>query len=146
MTVPDAYTEKTLADFMAAELGKVATLLGYAVGAGDAGSYAEAVNETILRFGAASMAECTEILKLRALARVEAWRKACNDLTTSYRFSSDGSSFERETVYQQAVQNLNRALGLAAVVDGSGAYVIGVTRLVPVNDPYRYQPEDNQIL
>ncbi|MCX6081786.1 MAG: hypothetical protein NTW32_19850 [Chloroflexi bacterium] len=146
MTVPSVYSEKSLAEFMQAELGKVAVLLAYAAGAADAGSYAEAVNESVLRYGSVLIADCTEILKLRALARVEAWRKACNDLTTVYKFSSDGSSFERETVYRQAVQNLNRALGLAAEYDPGGAYVISISRAVPVNDPYRYTPEDYQTL
>jgi len=146
MTPPTAYTEKTLADFMNAELGRVATLLAYAVGVADAGSYQEAVNETILRYGGAVIADLTDILKTRALARVEVWRKALNDLTTSYKFTASGSTFERETVFRQATENLNRALVLAAEYDTTGAYVISVTRVDPVNDPYRYRPEEERTL
>ncbi len=146
MTPPILYTEKSLAEFMNAELGKVAILLGYAVGALDAGSYAEQVNEAILRYGVTVIGSCTDIMKIRALARVEAWRKACNDLTTTYKFSSDGSSFERETIFNQAATNLNRVLALALVYDTTGAYVIRITRLKPVNDPYRYIPEDGRTL
>ncbi|HEY3312023.1 MAG TPA: hypothetical protein VGK00_10320 [Anaerolineales bacterium] len=146
MPIPASYTEKSLAEFMAAELGKVATLLGYAVGAGDAGAYAEAVNESILRYGAATIAEATDILKIRAFARVEAWRKACNDLATFYKVSSDGSTFDRETVYKQAVVNLNRAFMQAIEWDESGAYAVTVTRVTPVNDPYRYRPDTETTL
>jgi hypothetical protein len=146
MPIPAAYTEKTLAEFMAAELGKVATLLGYVVGAADAGTYAEAVNESVLRYGVATIAEATDILKIRALARVEAWRKACNDLTTFYKVSSDGSTFDRQKVYEQALINLNRAQLQAVEWDDSGAYSITVTRVTPVNDPYRYLPDVNSAL
>jgi hypothetical protein len=147
MPVPTSYTEHELADFMAAELGKVATLLAYAVGALDAGSYQEAVNEAIIQYGAASIALCTDIPKVRALARVEAWKKACNDLVTYYKFSSTGSVFERESVYKNAVESLDRAYGLAVEwvsFPTWPTYEIGVTRLRPVNDPYRYIPEDEQ--
>ena len=53
MAVPTSYTEHTLAEYMHDELGKVATLLGYAVGVADAGSYAEAVIEAQITFGGA---------------------------------------------------------------------------------------------
>jgi hypothetical protein len=142
MSAPTVYTEKTLADFMAAELGKVATLLGYAVGAADAGSYQEAVNEALLWYGVTNVSQATVILKIRAMARVEAWRKAANDLTTSYKFSSPDGSFERQDVYNHALINLDRALVLAAEYDTTGVYAIAVTRSRPVNDPYRYIPDD----
>ena len=137
MPVPTVYTEKSLAEYMAAELGKVATLLGYTVGAADAGAYAEAVYESILRYGATAVGDCTDMLKIRAYARVYAWTKACNDLVTYYRFSSDGSTFERQRVYDQALANLGRAQLDAAEWDAGGAYSITVTKVTPLNDPYR---------
>jgi hypothetical protein len=147
MSAPAVYTEKMLADFMHGELGKVATLLGYTVGVSDAGSYTEAVNESLLRYGAAAIADAGEILKLRALARVEAWRKACNDLATYYKITTDdGTALERETVYNQALVNLDRALAQAVEWDASGAYVIRLTRLKAVNDPYRYIPDEERTL
>jgi len=146
MPAPNIYTEKTLADFMNAELGKVATVLVYVVGALDAGSYQEAVNESLLRYGAATVNLATDIMKIRALARVEAWRKAVNDLSTNYRFSSPDGSFERETVFRQAVTNLERAQGLAAPYDNLGLYVISTSRVIPVNDPYRYIPEEERTM
>ena len=142
MAAPVSYTEKTLADFMHAELGKTGSLLAYAVGAADAGSYQEAVNETLLNYGASTVDGAVDIQKLRALARVEAWRKAVGDLTTAYRFTSEGSTFDRGRLYQQAVETLLRAKSLAVQWDNSGCYVITVTRALPVNDPYRYVPED----
>ena len=110
MAAPVSYTEKTLADFMHAELGKTGSLLAYAVGAADAGSYQEAVNETLLNYGASTVDGAVDIQKLRALARVEAWRKAVGDLTTAYRFTSEGSTFDRGRLYQQAVETLLRRL------------------------------------
>ncbi len=144
MSAPGSYSEKSLADFMQAELGKVAVLLGYAAGASDAGSYSEAVNETLLRYGAINISECSHMLKLRSLARVEAWRKALNDLAANYKFTSPEGSFERDRVFTQAEQNLARALLLAAEYDTSGVYAVAVTRIRAVNDPYRYIPEDER--
>jgi hypothetical protein len=144
MTPPTSYTEKTLADFMHQELGKVAGILGYAVGAGDAGSYAEAVNETLLNYGQTLIAEAGDMPKIRALARVEAWRKACTDLAALYQFTSDDASYERNQVFDQAEKNLQMALTLALAWEPG--YQVTVTRSRPVHDPYRYLPDEDRSL
>lgn len=140
MSAPAVYTEKTLADFMHVELGKLATVLGYAPGAGDAGSYAEAVNESILRYGVATIDLATDIRKLRGLARLEAWKKAVDDLAAHYTFQSDGNTFDREQMFTNAELNLQRCLTLA--LEWDPGYIITVTKVRPVHDPYRYLPED----
>jgi hypothetical protein len=115
MAVPTSYTEHTLAEYMHDELGKVATLLGYAVGVADAGSYAEAVIEAQITFGGAiATVDASTVPEIRALARIEAWRKAVNDLVTYYKFSAEGSAFEREAVLLNATKNLERAYAAAA--------------------------------
>ncbi|HEY3310561.1 MAG TPA: hypothetical protein VGK00_02870 [Anaerolineales bacterium] len=144
MTPPTVYTEKTLSDFMHQELGKVAVILAYTVGAGDAGSYAEAVNETLLKYGQVLIANATDISKIRALARVEAWKKACNDLAALYKFTSDDASYERNQIFDQAEKNLGMALTLSLPWDAG--YQINVTRVRPVHDPYRYLPEEDRTL
>jgi hypothetical protein len=144
MPAPTSYTEKSLAEFMHAELGRVATVLGYSVGASDAGAYAETVNETLLVYGATTIADASEIKKLRALARLEAWKKAVGDLTTMYKFSADGGSFERQQMFDQAKAKMESA-GMVAMAFDS-AYSVVVTRVTPVNDPYRYIDFDDQTL
>ena len=144
MTLPTVYTEKTLAEFMHNELGKVAGITGYNVGVNDAGSYAEAVNETVLAYGVTSIINASDIQKVRALARVEAWKKACNDLAALYKFSSDGASYERQQMFANAQLNLGRALTLALQWDPS--YEITVTKVRPVHDPYRYLEDEDRPL
>jgi hypothetical protein len=144
MPAPTAYTEKSLAEFMHSELGRVATVLGYSVGSNDAGDYAEAVNETLLVYGANTITDATSIQKLRALARLEAWKKAVGDLTTFFKFSADGGSFERQQMFDQAKAKMESANVAAMAYDS--AYSAVVTRVTPVNDPYRYIPEDERTL
>lgn len=144
MSAPTVYTEKTLGDFMHQELGKVAGVLGYAVGVADAGSYAEAVNESLLSYGVATIDLATDTRKLRALARVEAWKKACDDLAGMYRFSADGASYNREQMFKQAESKLALCLFMSLSYDSN--YQITVTKTRPVQDPYRYVPEDERTL
>jgi len=142
VTLPTSYTEKTLAEYMHVEVGKLASILGYAVGVSDAGSYQEAVNNAIARCGVTLIADMTDIPRARATARAEVWKKACNDLAAFYGFSSDGARFDRDQMFAQANVNRDRA------EDDLYAFecVIEVSRRVPVNDPYRYTPEEDRTL
>jgi hypothetical protein len=144
MAAPTSYTEKSLAEFMHAELGRVANVLTYNVGASDPGDYAEAVNESLLIYGAETIDAAADIAKLRAIAREQAWKKAVGDLTTFFKFSADGGSYERQQMFEQAKAKMESA-SLAAMVY-SAEYSVRITRSTPVNDPYRYMDLDDQTL
>jgi hypothetical protein len=135
MAAPGSYTEKDLAAYMHAELGPVALALGLIVGASDAGSYAEAVNETLLQYGVISISLADDIVRLRSLARVYAWRKAVTQLAALFDFSADAGSYQRSNMFDAAEKNLARALMDALEYDA--AYKVTVTRQNPVTDPYR---------
>lgn len=145
MAVPISYTEKTLAEFMQQELGRTAEVLGYAAGTVDAGSYIEAVNETLLAYGVSSISGAVNIPRLRNLAQAAAWRKAAGDLVTAYRFSTDGDAFERSALFEHASRMLARAEHRAAAWEDDPAHVVTVTRLQPLTDPYRYTPASDAV-
>ena len=74
MPLPTSYSETELKDYMHATLAETASVMGWSVGAG---SYDEAINETLFANGVDDSAAITgweDIRKLRFLARVEAWR------------------------------------------------------------------------
>ncbi len=144
MAAPISYTEKTLAEFMHQDLGRTAEVLGYAAGIEDAGSYAEAVNETLLAYGVSDISAAVEIPRLRILARAAAWRMAASGLVTAYKFSADGSSYERSALFEHANRMLNRAEYNAAAWEDSRAHVVTVTRSQPLTDPYRYYPYSDE--
>jgi hypothetical protein len=143
MSIPVTYTETTLAEYMHAELGKMAQVLGYGAPSLTPGDYQEQVNEVALELGISDMETAHDIRKVRALARREAWKKALNDLTSKYDFSSDGSSYSRSQMTEQAQASFERAehdcmsLGLS----GNTVYMDSMTYR---NDPYGYpkNPED----
>jgi len=142
MTVPSSYTEKELAAYMHGELGPVAAALGLAVGSTDAGSYAEAVNETLLQYGVATIAQATDMVKLRALARVYAWRKVVGLLTALFDFAADGGEYNRSQMIVAAEKNLARAVIDALEYDP--VYRVRTTRQRMVNDPYRYVEDEDR--
>lgn len=116
------YDEKTLAEFMHQELGRLADVLGYSVGVNDAGSYAQAVTEVMLRAGVEDLSQ-VKSLQVRALARVELWRKVCADLGSMYDFAADGASLKRGQMFTHAQINLAGATLLALEYDP--AYCVG---------------------
>jgi len=145
MVLPGSYTEKTLAVYMHGVLGPLAGVLGLAVGAADAGSYAEAVNAVLLAYsGVAQVSEALDLERLRGLACVEAWQLACNGLAAAYDFGAEGGTYQRSQMLAAAQSRLLAAQSAALVFDRQ--YVVQVTRMKAVHDPYRYVPDDERSL
>ena len=94
--------------------------------------------------GVTAISQAVDIAKLRSLARVQAWRKVCSLLAALFDFVAEGASYHRSQMYDAAEKNLERARLDALPYDAS--YVVGTTREVMVNDPYRYLPEDDRTL
>ena len=126
MTAPTAYTEKSLAEYMCAQLGDLSTILALTVGTADAGSLNEALNTTLLAYGVSDISAALDIAKLRALARVQAWQLAVDRLTALYDFSVDGGSYQRAQMVTQARFNL-AAARLDALIYDPG-YTVTTTR------------------
>lgn len=129
MPVPTSYTEANLATFMHGCLGDVATELGWLA----ASSYSEAVTETLLAYGVTDIAGATDMRKLRALARREAWRAAVGSLASRYDFTADGASHHLSQVYSQAQHAL--AAAEADAVRYDTAHQATLTK-IHYGDPY----------
>lgn len=145
MTTPTSYTEATLAAYMHATLGDVASALGWASGTA---SYGEAVNETALAYGVDDITTITgreNIARLRALARAESWRQVMAYTAGDFDFSADGASYNRSQVHAQA----KAALQLAeadAMRYGAYGFDVVVQNVRDVHDPYAYIPDDDRVL
>ena len=143
MAIPASYTEKTLAEYMHVMLGKVAKALDLHFGPSDAGDYAEAVNDALLAYGAediATITGSTNFQKLRALARVAAWRFVVTNFAALFDFSADGASYNRSQLFEHATRALTLAEeAAAAYVTNYQARIVSVDH---IHDPYRVRTED----
>lgn len=130
MTPPTVYTETTLAEFMLSELGATAAAVGLTLA-----GLAEAVNEAMLVYPCVVMADATNIQKIRAIARVEAWRAVCNQVAGDYDFADAGASYSRSQALQNAQKRLDQALADAAQY--YPGYQVGTAKISFTNDPYK---------
>lgn len=136
MAAPVAYTEPELQAYMLDVLADVASALGMTEL-----SLQEAVNDTLLAYGVADIAAATDIPRLRALARVAAWRAALARASSWYRFSADGATYNREQVAKQIRDMLGLAEADAAAYDGGTGGVQVAVLAVRLTDPYRVSDE-----
>jgi len=109
MAIPSSYTELSLAAFMVTVTRSVTGALDWS-----ADDFGEAVNDTLLAYGVTAVASATDIAKLRALARVEAWRTVVDGTAADIDFAADGGDYKRSQMHSQARAALERALEQAA--------------------------------
>lgn len=148
MTIPSAYTEKTLATYMDTLLGPVADALGWSAPVADAGDYAEAVNEAMLAYGTNDISTITgrdNIQQLRALARVEMWRQVVATTAGHYDFADATVNLKRSQIHEQASDNLNNAEA-DAFRYGAYGYEATIQNIQHVHDPYAYVEDDDRNL
>lgn len=131
MAAPTAYTEATLATFMLAELGDVAGVLEWTAQS----HVQEAINEALLVYGVSTIADATDITRLRALARRQVWRSAINSLTTRYDFSNPEGEYKRSQMVKAAATRLAQAESDAMPYDPNIGAAI-VTSITSSADPY----------
>lgn len=142
MAYPAAYTEQSLAEYMHATLGAMATRLGWTV---DDGHYTEAVNEAVAAYGTDDVEGISgrdNLRTLRALARREVWRLVLQSLAAYYEFSTDGQSFKPNQMSEQAQAALLQAEAeCAALGIDDGAYSVSIDSVIYPGDPYSYLPD-----
>ncbi len=136
MSAPATYTETALASYMANALGEVGATLGWTAGNG---KLDEAVNDALLSYGVDDIADATDTKKLRALARLYAWRAAVASLPAFYDFSSDEESFDRSQMLTGAKLSLSIAEGDCAEF-GVGPMVAYIDAVDRTEDPYEFVP------
>lgn len=146
MPIPTSYPdEAALADYMAAELsdlGRDLNMTATATATSELGSFTEPVTDTLIAYGEITdIAEVTEpagIAKLRALARLYAWRAAVKACAARYNFADGTSRFDLGATQAQAIKALAIAEAEAAPFIGAvGAPVVQISPVRRVYDPYR---------
>ena len=135
MALPSSYTEATLVYYMLESLGDLATTLGVT----EARLY-ETVNDVALACNVTDIANATDIVQVRALARVAALRVAQTTAATWYDFSADGGDYKRSQVMAQ-IERMTKAAE-AAAMQYDNAYAVGTGVLSYAGDPYDWDAED----
>lgn len=116
MPVPTSYTEAELAAYMYGLLGATAPVIGWA----DSTALDDAVIETLIAYGVGTIEEASDIVKLRTLAQVEAWRAAAAQVAGDYKFSDiDGRMHERQQVYDHCIKQMQAADAVAVAMYGA---------------------------
>lgn len=133
MALPAIYDEYLLGTYMQEAVKGVADALKLELTAFD-----EAVNDTLLAYGVTDIAQATDIAKLRALAKVEAWRTVVNRATSQIDYGQSngvavaGSYEKRSQLHDQAEKALERALSEAerhGYLSDSGGFVIEMGKM-----------------
>ena len=140
MAVPTGYTEATLKAYMQAALGATATSLGWTVALG---SYDEPMNEALLRYGTTdvtSISGISNLIKIRALARREAWAAVLAEVSSDYDFEDEAGRNDRSQVHRMAEKNYARTVSEAMVYDPDYE-VTPVT--IDYDDPYQAYDEND---
>jgi hypothetical protein len=140
MAAPTSYTEATLAEYILAILGPVAAALGWA----EQADVQETLNEALLAYGVADIADADDIAKLRALARREAWRAAAAATAGDYDFEADGGRYNRSQVHAQALAAFQAAMVDAMPYDPD--YAVSVDAIVHIHDPYTVLDDEERTL
>lgn len=145
MSEPGAFTVEECALFCAQLAGPIGDALGWYAAAGD---YQPVIDAALLAYGdpfdLAQISGADPIKKLRALLRVEVWRRICDYTAGDFDFKADGGTFSRSQVYAQAVSQLHRAE--ADAIAFVPAYQVTPIRMEYKNDPYQYRPEEERTL
>jgi hypothetical protein len=140
---PTQYTEAGLADYMIRTVGPVmASTLGWT----GADQLDDAVAEVMLTLRVSDLAEipASSVQRLRALARVEAWRLATRHLASRVDFASDNQQFKLSQLQTQAAKSLEiEEAALAELADNdTGANTAVIIPVYRSHDPYGVQPDD----
>lgn len=145
MPAPTSYNESALATYVVVVLSNVAGALGWTSGTPQV---LEAVHDAIYAYGPTdttvhpptyTIALMTDMLKLRAFARREAWRQALNALAAAYDFAADGQSFKRSQLYAQAERQYSAAYSDALAFDSYADTILPATVNAATNP---YAPEN----
>lgn len=141
MAILAPYTDQTFAQFLHAVLGRVATALGWSVGAG---SYDLVIEETKLILGEGDLSTITEdegIRELRAIGRWSVWQHVANDTAGDFQFSADGGSYSPQQFHEHALAMAAR-YEMEAAEFGHGQLVVTTAKASYGLDPYKIYDVD----
>lgn len=132
MAIPTSYTEEELKAYMHSTLSATATSLNWNVADG---YYNEPVIAAVLAYDVDDIEDATDMQKLRALARREAWRAVMAETSTDYDYAADGASLKRSQMHDHAEKMFRQAQSdlMALGFDG---WEVGI-EAVEYDDPYK---------
>jgi len=120
MPLPTMYDETTFAAFVRDEvLREVATVMGWTTLT--AIPYPAIATESVLAYGGiATVGQATDIAKLRAFGRREAWRAVMEATAADYDFGAESLTTRRSQVHQQAAALFRQADAATRVYAATG--------------------------
>lgn len=130
ITVPGAYTDATLAAYMAERLGEAATMLSLLT----ADDLRPAIEETLSILSLSSVSAASDLRALRAVARREAFRYARPKLITAFDFRDETESYSRSQLFRNFSDAAAEAESAACVYDP--LLSLGVARVERPRDAY----------
>lgn len=135
MSVPTSYTDDEFGDYLEAELGPVATMLGWTRAGGQ---FAEPTNDALLELDLTetSSVSASQIQAFRTLGKLATWRRAQSSLGTVTDFSADGASFTHSQTVANAKAKI-KSLEAQAEQFMSATAVITTQRIDRPDDPYK---------
>jgi len=139
MVAPASYSETTLILYMHNALASVSDALGWTASSVE---LQEALNEVLLAYGVSDVtgiAGISNLRKLRALARREAWRAAMTEAAADYDFENEAGVMKRSQVFAQAQKAYVQAANEALIYDDQ--YNVAI-ETVAYADPYLAPDED----
>jgi hypothetical protein len=71
--------------------------------------YDSITDETLLQYGVLTIAEATDVMKLRAIGRIEAWRAVAQETASDTYFLAENASYSRNQVHEFALSQLEIA-------------------------------------
>lgn len=126
MPIPSSYTGPALIRFMRDDVLRVT---GRQLGLTNDSDYQDAVIEVTLALGVQTIDDATDMRRLRAVARREAWRTAMQQSAGEHHAEADGKAHDRQQMYDHCRAMFNQAsqdviaLGPIQESDGSTAAV-----------------------
>lgn len=141
MPAPINYDESALRSYVLVALGNVGAALGWT---NATPQVTEAVYDAIYAYGPTDttvtpptydVALMTDMRKLRAFAKREAWKQAADATAAWYDIGADGQSLKRSQMSVQAERRYNAAYAEADAYDSFSNTILGAT-LRPAGTPY----------
>lgn len=140
MAIPTSYNDFTLSQFMLNELAEVNEYFNWTPA-----SFGEQVIDTLIDYGVSTLADATDIPKLRAIARLQVWSKAKRAAAKfiDNRLVDDDRS--QSQLFDHIDANYQQAQAAASIyltsADSSSAVASGnvatVGKIVYLTDPYQ---------
>ena len=98
------------------------------------------IAQTLLEYGAATIADATNERKLKALARYQAWKAISGYVSFDYDYSEGGASYKRSQMQDQATRRMAEAF--CDCMQYLPSYQVSLQPVDYTQEPYTWHSED----